>query len=169
MPKQRYPIPPQDVLQALFDYDPDTGVLRFKSTGEEAGHTVLVGPEPYRKNYKALPPMLLHRLIWKLVTGQDPGPGMDHADGDGLNNRWENLRPCTQAENMQNVRRRPGGAREIIGVYRDGNRWRAELQADGKRIRKAFDTPEEAAAWRVAKAKELHGRFYRPPTSIPKT
>jgi len=45
----------------------------------------------------------LHRLIWFYVTGKVPDK-IDHIDGDGLNNKWKNLRSVTIIKNLQNQR-----------------------------------------------------------------
>lgn len=46
--------------------------------------------------------LLAHRVVWALVTGEWPDGVIDHIDRDRLNNRFENLRQCTQAENSLN-------------------------------------------------------------------
>jgi len=47
--------------------------------------------------------MLYHRLIWEMIKGPiPPGYQIDHIDTDPSNNKLENLRLCSQTENMNN-------------------------------------------------------------------
>ena len=78
----------------------------------------------------------------------DPSVVVDHIDGNPLNNKLDNLRPCTQRENVKNksfMSRNTSGA---IGVYFDKarNKWAAEIRSDGLSVKlKRWDTLEEAA------------------------
>lgn len=69
-----------------------------------------------------------HRIIFKMVHGFDPIPCVDHIDHNPSNNRPENLRACSQSENMRNrikTRSRRSGSRRHsvqtrelpVGVY----------------------------------------------------
>jgi len=42
------------------------------------------------------------RLCWLIQTGDWPEHTIDHIDRDPFNNKWDNLRDITQAENNQN-------------------------------------------------------------------
>ena len=42
---------------------------------------------------------LVHRVIWAMFNPTIPDY-LDHIDGDRLNNRLDNLRECTQSENI---------------------------------------------------------------------
>ena len=57
--------------------------------------------------------------------------GVDHVNGDTLDNRRSNLRLATQSQNLANrrVRRNASGFR---GVYRHGSRWQAQIKQNGK-------------------------------------
>jgi hypothetical protein len=106
--------------------------------------------------------VLMHRLI----LGLEPGSGqrVDHIDHDGLNNRRENLRLVTQAQNCANQRPRIGTKGGFKGVARVGNNWRAEVRrrVNGKMERHylgTFPSPALAALAYDAKAVELFGEF----------
>ena len=105
--------------------------------------------------------ILLHRQLMGF-----PASLVDHVDGDGLDNRRENLRLANHSENRCN-RVSPGfGSTNYRGVYLDKSRktgkrrWRVEIYKDGKKYRVGrFKTPEDAARAYNEKAKELHGEF----------
>lgn len=98
----------------------------------------------------------MHRAIVGAQAGQD----VDHINGNGLDNRRENLRVCSRAQNLANrrsSRRRRSG---LKGAYKLGERWLASIKSNGKtRHLGVFDTPEEAHAAYCAAARELHGEF----------
>jgi hypothetical protein len=83
----------------------------------------------------------MHRFL--LDLGCDD-PDVDHINGDKLDNRRENLRVCTIAQNNQNRHDRPyRGAHWHVRR----NRWQANVRLDRKdHYLGLFDTREEAAA-----------------------
>jgi hypothetical protein len=108
-------------------------------------------------------PYMSHRLIWKFWTGEEPPETIDHADGVRSNNAWGNLRPATPLEQQHNRSRQKNSASGYRGVVRQRQRYRAHIRANGERHIRLFDTPQEASAWYESMARELHGKFYRPP------
>ena len=89
--------------------------------------------------------------------------GIDHINGDGLDNRRSNLRPATHQENMRNMRKRPGCSSRFKGVYfdpRGSSAWRAEICVDGRKICLGGHPDEvtAAAAYNLAAA-ALFGDF----------
>lgn len=101
------PLPSQAALRKLFDYDPLTGVLRWRQTmgrraaaGAVAGHldeaTGYWRVKVYGTKYYA------HRLIWCWVRGETPEL-IDHRNGDRTDNRWANLRAASKSQNSANA------------------------------------------------------------------
>lgn len=74
--------------------------------------------------------------------------GIDHADGDGLNNQRVNLRRCTSSQNGGNRRKQSGTSSQYKGVsWNTGKqRWRAHIQIDKKPIHLGWFTEEATAA-----------------------
>ncbi len=125
----------------LLDYDPETGVLRWKSkvsvsvkVGAVAGHIQKLknGKRYWRiridyTNYQ------LHRVIWLIVYGRWCSGQIDHIDGNGLNNKLSNIREVTNKENARNIRRTSRNTSGATGVCwnKKNKRWRAAIVVDG--------------------------------------
>lgn len=101
----------------------------------------------------------MHRVIMDAPDDKQ----IDHINGDKLDNRRENLRLATNAENQRNTKRRSDNTSGYKGVWQITNgRWRARLAVDGRDIHLGyFDTAEEAAAVRDVAALKYHGEFAR--------
>jgi hypothetical protein len=99
----------------------------------------------------------LHRLAWLYMTGKWPDPECDHRDGDGLNNRWVNLREADRARQMQNVAPSKSGASGLLGAHKSKDRWISSITVGGRQhYLGRFATAEEAhIAYLAAKAR-LH-------------
>ena len=96
-----------------------------------------------------------------MVTGEDPGADeIDHRDGDGLNNRWRNLRRARRWQQTVNSNsgRNTSGHK---GVYqRPSGRWCAQIRADGKtELLGTYDTAREAGRAYQKRSREVHGEF----------
>lgn len=152
----------QERLKTLIDYSPESGEftwhkgLRHRGSGkragcrrEEGGYRILsVDSRTYSE----------HRLAWFYVHGAWPDNDVDHINGIKSDNRIENLRQCTRAENMQNQvgNRSKSG---LTGAYECNGRFFSHIYKDGKKFYLGcFASPQEAnAAYISAKAK--HHKF----------
>lgn len=88
---------------------------------------------------------------------------IDHINGNGLDNRKCNLRPCNSVQNGINrkrlQKRNTSGLRGVSWHKRD-KIWQAYINDGTKKIMLGyFNTKKEAALARDKKAKELHGEF----------
>jgi len=99
--------------------------------------------------------LYMHRLIMAPLTRSDL---IDHANGDGLDNRRCNLRKCTRRQNAYNSK--PPKGREYKGVEFYRGRWSPQIIWEGIRIRMGrYDTKEEAISVYDKVAERLHGEF----------
>jgi hypothetical protein len=101
--------------------------------------------------------IFLHRY---LVQAQK-GDHVDHKNGNGLDNRRDNLRKATQTENNRNRRKKPGVASKYKGVAAHYDKWSATIWAGKKTWLGRFATEKEAALAYDEAARRLHGEFAR--------
>lgn len=157
-------LPPQHHLQELLHYQPETGDLFWKVSKKGVTAGTMVSPAPNAKGYKFV--MIdgchykQHRVIYKLMTGKDPGlKKVDHRDRNTSNNRWSNLRLGTQGDNSCN---RVGHSKSgYKGVYETpSGKFQASIKRKGvSKCLGTYASPLDAhTAYSVA-AKELFGEF----------
>jgi hypothetical protein len=119
--------------------------------------------EKNNKNIVLKKILLMHRLI------MDAGPGtfVDHIDGNGLNNKKENLRFCSKSQNSQNKSKKTNSYSVYKGVFKLKQKnlkktWRAYIFDSDvkKRITIGYyETEQDAAIAYNQKAIELYGEF----------
>lgn len=115
-----------------------------------------------RVNNKTGLPIPMHRHLLGLAP-EDEREG-DHINGITLDNRIENLRVCTSAENNRNRRISRNNTSGFLGVSYDkkANKWRAQIEVNGVNKRLGvFDTPEEAYIVYCRAAVHYFGEFTR--------
>lgn len=98
------------------------------------------------------------------VLGSRAGFQVDHANGNGLDNRRMNLRWATKVEQGRNRQCYRNNVAGLKGVQRvqQSNRWRARITFDGRTHNLGcFDVPEDAARAYDSKAREVFGDFAR--------
>jgi hypothetical protein len=108
----------------------------------------------YSKNWQKN--LKLHRLIMDAPSGMQ----VDHINGNGLDNRRENLRLCTQAENRWNRTKQINNKTGYKGVDINQGKYRAQIQVNKKHMHLGlFDTAEDAARAYDAAARQYFGQF----------
>lgn len=166
-------------VREILDYDPATGIFRWKVTrpkgGVKAGDVAgclcktwgyilirisgsLPGEKPF--NYRA------HRLAWLYVHGHYPPKEIDHRNLARADNRLSNLRLAEPGENLANRPKPKHNTSGYKGVVRNGksqrNPWRAQIAVKRKWINLGvFDDPGKGHAAYVAAAIKYYGEFAR--------
>jgi hypothetical protein len=155
-----------DRLREVFALDESTGVLRWNIQkkrvrfGDVAGGIsgrgyVYVGLDGLR--------LKAHRIVFAMVHGCWPDR-VDHINGIKTDNRPENLRAATHAQNMQNAKTRSDNTSGFKGVTWDkrAKRWQAQISVAGRcKFLGYYDDAKEAAeVAREARIKQ-HREFAR--------
>jgi hypothetical protein len=100
----------------------------------------------------------MHRFI----LGAQQGQFVDHINFDSLDNRRENLRFCTKAQNQQHQRRRRNNSSGYRGVSwnKQRSKYRVRIHVSGREILLGhFGELEQAAAAYRDAASRLHKEF----------
>jgi len=97
------------------------------------------------------------------MRGYWPQNQMDHKDGNGLNNRWSNLRECSRSQNGAN-RQGPQKNNKLgikgVGLHVKSGKYHARIRVHGKQIHLGYYDTSEAAACAYQKAAKKHfGEF----------
>lgn len=157
-------------LLTWLDCNPATGKLVWIARptlkgraiiGEEAG-TLLCRkgiPQYFHTQIKGCR-LKNHRLIWFYMTGDWPKQQIDHINGNGLDNRWANLREASPGENSRN-RNQKVTSKNMKGTTKvKSGKWLAQINYEGETIRIGlYETEEEAHYAYCKRAEELHGAF----------
>ena len=168
MPKP-IPLPPQDELLRLLNYNPKNGELRWKikrtggtKAGDLAGYISRMG---YRVIKIGGNLRMAHRIAWAITYGDAPtNLQIDHINCDRSDNRLVNLRLCNGNENCSNRTASSRNQSGFKGVYwwKARQAWRADIVANGTHhYLGTFSTPELAHMAYCKAAAELHGEFAR--------
>lgn len=151
-----------DRVREVFDYDPESGILtRLKSTGNRSRLGPCLSKAAIGYYVARLDGVLyyVHRLIWIHQTGECPEQ-IDHKDGDRTNNKFKNLRQCTDAQNKQNMKPLfSSNTSGFNGVWwnKQAGKWQVDIKLDGKKkYFGRFDSVECAGQVALAAKRALH-------------
>jgi len=159
----------QQTVKELLLYNPETGVLTWKTREIESFENVrcgkiwnarFAGKEAGCKRgdgYIVIGVLgeayYAHRLVWLYLYGCFP-KGMDHFDRDTSNNRSNNLREATSQQNSHNLKLYSTNTSGVCGVSwsKRDKIWRAYIKLNNKQkaLGSFGDLPDAVCARRTA-------------------
>lgn len=173
-------LPPQDVLNAILDYNPETGVLTWKRrdssffqssdrfsqealaniwNGKNAGKPALqaIHDRRYYAGSVLGERHLAHRVIWKMATGEEPKT-IDHINGDTTDNRLKNLRSISISENLRNKSLYWNNKSGTSGITKTPHgKWKVQIGNGGRQIYIGCFDDFEGALLARREAEECYG------------
>ena len=97
----------EDLLKERCVYIPETGEITWKSSkgraieGTKATSLSSNGYLIIKVTYEGTRyAFMAHRVAWLLKTGSWPLGVIDHVDRNKINNSWDNIRDCSQSQNL---------------------------------------------------------------------
>jgi len=163
--KEKEALLPVELANEFLEYNPETGVFiwkwrdrkHFTSDKEwKRGNTrfanTVAGSDDEKTKYRRIKvngnDYMAHRLAWLLHYGAWPEDQIDHINNVRDDNRIENLREATHAQNTRNKSSRKGSSSKYLGVSRHNasNKWQAAIKVDGETYYLGLFTIEENAA-----------------------
>lgn len=104
------------------------------------------------------------QYMHRLISAEGSALHVDHINGNGLDNRRQNLRLATVSQNLRNQRTssQNTSGQKGVGWHKQRQKWRAYIKVHGVSHHLGlFDSKDEAADAYAKASAELHGEFGR--------
>ena len=154
-----------DFVRSILDYDPATGVFRWKVPGPGRRPDLIAGYiNKANRGYVEIGidgrTYYAHRLAWLIMTGEWPPHFVDHRFFDRSDNRWDTLRHATPSESQFNRRKQSNNTSGFKGVHKFRNKWMASIGHNRHtEYIGVFHDPVDAARAYDKRARELFGDY----------
>ena len=143
-------------LQALVDDEDYELVSTFNWSVSKSNNVIYARTEVLIQGRRVC--FFMHRFILGVCSELFT----DHRNGNGLDNRKENLRICDASSNAKNRKLNSDNSTGYKGVTFEFGKYRAIIHNNKKKIHLGmFSTPVEAALAYDEAANKLHGEFAR--------
>ena len=155
----------QPSLKDILNYDQVTGIFTWKITSGKASVGNRAGSIHKSNGYRRIiikgKHYSEHRLAWLYMTGEMPANEIDHINGIRTDNRFDNLRAATRAENLQNQRHAnsKNKSTRLLGsaFHKQSGTYFSRIQVDGiVKFIGAFKTAQEAHNAYVNAKRQVH-------------
>lgn len=138
-------MPPLEVLNFLFKYEPETGKLYRIRDAIGRPYDMLEMCNKTKEGYLRVDivdsygkraEFQVHRIIWFMHYHTEPNKLVDHIDWNKTNNKIENLRLVDNATNLRNRRISINNKSGMAGIRfnENCNRWEANVGINNKHI-----------------------------------
>lgn len=156
----------QEKIKSKIHYCAETGVFTWSygtglvRSGDKAGRVLstkfnkkYIQIKIFKKQY------LAHRLAHFYMVGEWPESQIDHIDGNGLNNKWSNLRVVSASENCKNKRLQSNNKSGTTGVSFNSqlSKWKAVIYSDKTQIHLGYFSDKFEAVCARKSAERKHG------------
>ena len=164
--QSKTPLTPISDLKDIWNYDPRTGVFRWKVHASRKCRAGTIAGSNKEARYGSCyielcykqERYLAHRVAWAFVNGDWPSLDIDHKNGDKADNRIANLRLATRSQNIAHKSVNAHSLTGVKGVYRDKRDGRFYPYLDTKHGRVALGGFASLDA--AGKAREIAEKRY---------
>ena len=138
---------PAALVAEIVSYDPASGIFTWvarqshgdarvvawnaRHAGKEAFTFVSKG---YRRGKMLGVSVSAHRVAFALMNAEWPTGCVDHINGDKQDNRWENLRLVSVADNNKNKKYHKKNKAGCLGVYSHKGKFKASISIRGRNV-----------------------------------
>jgi hypothetical protein len=153
----------KELLDSILKYDPETGKFTWtRSMGTRAMEGAIAGSID-SKGYERIKVRgklySSHRLAFLAVNGKLPTEQVDHINKNKLDNRWCNLRECTNSQNQHNQGARSNSSTGHKCVHKHRSGFCVRVRTPEGEYYKFFKELDEAIDHSKLVIKNLHKEF----------